>query len=179
MILSHTPMLTLEELGDKFSDFGTVSQRGIPEIIQNWSNQRIKALQNNLLKNNSTASKRLYEDISGDVTTTPSGYNLSIKMQDYYFWVENGRKPTQGGGDGELYKSIYEWITFKRDLQANVISKSKNRIAATKSLAYVITRKIHEKGTKARPFIAPAQKDVPTDVLAKRISEFIIDSLTT
>jgi hypothetical protein len=36
--------------------------------------------------------------------TTPSGYNLSIKMQDYYFWVENGRKPTQGGGDGELYK---------------------------------------------------------------------------
>jgi hypothetical protein len=58
--------------------WGSVSQRGIPEIIQNWSNQRIKALQNNLLKNNSTASKRLYQDISGDVSTTPGGYNLSI-----------------------------------------------------------------------------------------------------
>ena len=176
-------MLTLEELGEKFSDFGAVSQRGIPEIIQNWGNQRIKALQNNLLKKrngyNSVASGKLYQDISGDVSTTPQGYNLSIKMQDYYFWVENGRKPTQGGGDGQLYKNIYEWITFKRDLQVDVISKSKNRIAATKSLAYVITRKIHEKGTKAKPFIAPAQKQVPTDVLAKRISEFIIDSLTT
>lgn len=171
-------MLTLEQLGDRFSDWGSVSQRGIPEIIQNWGNQRIKALQNNLLKNNSTASKRLYEDISGDVSTTPQGYNLSIKMQDYYFWVENGRKPTQGGGNGELYKNIYEWITNKADLQSKVISKSKDKIAATKSLAYVITRKIHEKGTKAKPFIAPAQKQVPTDILAKRISEFIIDSLT-
>ena len=176
-------MLTLDELGEKFSDFGAVSQRGIPEIIQNWSNQRIKALQNNLLKKrngyNSVASGKLYEDISGDVSTTPQGYNLSIKMQDYYFWVENGRKPTQGGGNGELYKNIYEWITNKSDLQSKVISKSKDKIAATKSLAYVITRKIHEKGTKARPFIAPAQKQVPTDILAKRISEFIIDSLTT
>jgi hypothetical protein len=126
MILLHTPMLTLEQLGDRFSDWGSVSQRGIPEIIQNWSNQRIKALQNNLLKNNSTASKRLYQDISGDVSTTPGGYNLSIKMQDYYFWVENGRKPTQGGGDGQLYKNIYEWITNKADLQSKVISKSKD-----------------------------------------------------
>lgn len=176
-------MLTLEQLGDRFSDWGSVSQRGIPEIIQNWGNQRIKALQNNLLKKrngyNSVASGKLYQDISGDVSTTPQGYNLSIKMQDYYFWVENGRKPTQGGGNGELYKNIYEWITNKADLQSKVISKSKDKIAATKSLAYVITRKIHEKGTKAKPFIAPAQKQVPTDVLAKRISEFIIDSLTT
>ena len=176
-------MLTLEQLGDRFSDWGSVSQRGIPEIIQNWGNQRIKALQNNLLKKrngyNSVASGKLYQDISGDVSTTPQGYNLSIKMQDYYFWVENGRKPTQGGGNGELYKNIYEWITNKADLQSKVISKSKDKIAATKSLAYVITRKIHEKGTKARPFIAPAQKQVPTDILAKRISEFIIDSLTT
>jgi hypothetical protein len=171
-------MPTLEDIGKNFKDFTPSDNDGVNRIIQNWGNELIKQLQNNLLKNKSNASSSLSQSITPEITQPATGYNLSIMMQDYWFYVENGRKPTQGGGSGELYKNIYEWIQNKRDLQVNVISKSPDRIAATKSLAYVITRKIHREGTKARPFVSPALKQVTTQTLATRISEYIVDSLT-
>ena len=171
-------MPTLEDIGKNFKDFTPSDNDGVTRIIQNWGNELIKQLQNNLLKNKSNASSSLSQSITPEITQPATGYNLSIMMQDYWFYVENGRKPTQGGGSGELYKNIYEWIQNKRDLQVNVISKSPDRIAATKSLAYVITRKIHREGTKARPFASPALKQVTTQTLATRISEYIVESLT-
>ena len=171
-------MATLDTIGKNFKDFTPSDNDGVNRIIQNWGNELIKQLQNNLLKNKSNASSSLSQSITPEITQPATGYNLSIMMQDYWFYVENGRKPTQGGGSGELYKNIYEWIQNKRDLQVNVISKSPDRIAATKSLAYVITRKIHREGTKAKPFASPALKQVTTQTLATRISEYIVESLT-
>jgi hypothetical protein len=171
-------MATLETIGKNFKDFTPSDNDGVTRIIQNWGNELIKQLQNNLLKNKSNASSSLSQSITPEITQPATGYNLSIMMQDYWFYVENGRKPTQGGGSGELYKNIYEWIQNKADIQSKIISKSPDRIAATKSLAYVITRKIHREGTKARPFASPALKQVTTQTLATRISEYIVESLT-
>ena len=171
-------MANLNDIGQNFKDFQTLNNKGIPSIIQNWGNELIKQLQNNLLKNKSNASSSLSQSITPEITQPATGYNLSIMMQDYWFYVENGRKPTQGGGNGQLYKNIYEWIQNKADIQSKIISKSPDRIAATKSLAYVITRKIHREGTQAQPFASPALKQVTTQTLATRISEYIVDSLT-
>jgi hypothetical protein len=171
-------MATLDSIGKNFKDFTPSDNDGVNRIIQNWGNELIKQLQNNLLKNKSNASSSLSQSITPEITQPATGYNLSIMMQDYWFYVENGRKPTQGGGSGELYKNIYEWIQNKADIQSKIISKSPDRIAATKSLAYVITRKIHREGTKAKPFASPALKQVTTQTLATRISEYIVESLT-
>jgi hypothetical protein len=171
-------MATLETIGKNFKDFTPSDNDGVTRIIQNWGNELIKQLQNNLLKNKSNASSSLSQSITPTITQPATGYNLSIMMQDYWFYVENGRKPTQGGGNGQLYKNIYEWIQNKADIQSKIISKSPDRIAATKSLAYVITRKIHREGTKAKPFASPALKQVTTQTLATRISEYIVESLT-
>lgn len=171
-------MANLEDIGKNFKDFTPSNNDGVTRIIQNWGNELIKQLQNNLLKNKSNASSSLSQSITPEITQPATGYNLSIMMQDYWFYVENGRKPTQGGGNGQLYKNIYEWIQNKADIQSKIISKSPDRIAATKSLAYVITRKIHREGTKARPFASPALKQVTTQTLATRISEYIVESLT-
>jgi hypothetical protein len=171
-------MATLETIGKNFKDFTPSDNDGVNRIIQNWGNEFIKQLQNNLLKNKSNASSSLSQSITPEITQPATGYNLSIMMQDYWFYVENGRKPTQGGGNGQLYKNIYEWIQNKADIQSKIISKSPDRIAATKSLAYVITRKIHREGTQAKPFASPALKQVTTQTLATRISEYIVESLT-
>ena len=171
-------MPNLEDIGKNFKDFTPSNNDGVTRIIQNWGNELIKQLQNNLLKNKSNASSSLSQSITPEITQPATGYNLSIMMQDYWFYVENGRKPTQGGGNGQLYKNIYELIQNKADIQSKIISKSPDRIAATKSLAYVITRKIHREGTKARPFASPALKQVTTQTLATRISEYIVESLT-
>jgi hypothetical protein len=168
-------MATLEDIGKNFNDFQPQGDEGILRIIQNWGNEFIKQLQNNLLKNKSNASSSLSQSITPEVKAQQKGYNLSVMMEDYWFYVEEGRR----SGKTPPIKNIYEWIQNKREIQSKFISKSTDRIAATKSLAYVIARKIGREGTMAKPFVSPALKQVTTQTLAKRISEHIVETLTT
>ena len=183
MILSHTLtirlMATLEDIGKNFSDFQPQGDDGVVRIVQNWGNQLIKQIQNNLTANKSKATGDLSQQIDAEVTTPPTGYNLSIKMLDYYKWVEEGRPPTKTStkSNPTLQKSIEEWIVNK-GIQTRT-TKNQSREATVKSLAYVIARKIHQKGTKAKPFLSPALNKVTTEVLAQRISKYIVESLTT
>ena len=183
MILSHTHikrlMATLEDIRKNAEDLNPVNDKGITRIIQNWGNELIKQIQNNLLANKSKASGNLMSQIQGDVTTPPTGYNLSIKMLDYYKWIEEGRPPTKTNtkSNPSLQKSIEEWIVNK-GIQTRT-TKNQSREATVKSLAYVIARKIHQKGTKAKPFLSPALNKVTTEVLAQRISKYIVETLTT
>jgi hypothetical protein len=167
---------SLESIGKEYSDFNPSEDDGILRIVQNWGNELIAQMQNRLRINNTNASSSLSQSINPEIKGTQRGYRLTVLMQDYWFYVENGRKPTKGGGNGELYKNIYEWIQNKREMQMK-ISQSPDRIAATKSLAYVITRKIHREGTKAQPFVTPSLKKVTTQTLAQRIGRYIADTL--
>ena len=167
---------SLENIGKEYSDFNPSSDDGILRIVQNWGNELISQMQNRLRANKTNASSSLSQSIEPQIKGTQSGYRLTVLMQDYWFYVENGRKPTKGGGNGELYKNIYEWIRYKTPMQQK-IAQSPDRIAATKSLAYVITRKIHREGTKAQPFVTPSLKQVTTQTLAQRIGTYIADTL--
>ena len=167
-------MANLEDIGNNFKEFNTLNEKGIPNIIQNWGNELIAQMRNNLTKNKSNASNQLLQSMIGKVTTPPTGYDLTVSMEDYYISVEDGQKP----GTKVAQKNIYEWIENKADIQSKIISKSPDKIAATRSLAYVITRKIFREGTQAKPFIRPALKQVTTEVLSKRISKYIVESLT-
>jgi hypothetical protein len=169
-------MDSLDSIGKKYSDFNPPSDDGILRIIQNWGNELISQMQNRLRSNKTNASSSLSQSIQPNIKSRQNGYNLSILMNEYWLYVEEGRKPTQGGGSGVLYKNIYEWIQNKRPLQAK-IAQAPDRIAATKSLAYVITRKIHREGTKAQPFISPSLKKVTREELGRRIGQYIADSL--
>ena len=169
-------MDSLDSIGKKYSEYNPATDDGIIRIIQNWGNELIAQMQNRLRSNKTNATSRLSESIEPNVKSRQGGYDLKVLMQDYWEYVENGRKPTQKGGSGELYKNIYEWIRYKQPLQAKV-AQSPDRIAATKSLAYVITRKIHREGTKAQPFVTPSLKQVTTDELGRRIGQYIADSL--
>jgi hypothetical protein len=93
-------------------------------------------------------------------------------MEDYWQYVEEGRR----AGKMPPIKNIYEWIRYKRPIQ-DKIQQSPDKIAATKSLAYVIARKIGQKGTKAQPFVTPSLKQVTTQTLAQRIGRYIADTL--
>ena len=166
----------IEKFGDKNRAFNPSEDDGILRIVQNWGNELIAQMQNRLRINNTNATSSLSQSINPEIKGTQRGYRLTVLMQDYWFYVENGRKPTKGGGNGELYKNIYEWIRYKRPMQQK-IAQSPDRIAATKSLAYVITRKIHREGTKAQPFVTPSLKQVTTQTLAQRIGRYIADTL--
>ncbi len=81
------------------------------------------------------ASGKLEKSIRFEV----QGATLTVFGEDYIWYLQNGRKPTQGGGDGSLKRKIRQWIDDKGITPKDNISKD--------SLAFLITRKIHEEGT--------------------------------
>lgn len=170
-------MKTVEEIGKEWSSYNPESNGGILRIIQNWGNELISNFRSNLQKNKSLASNRLFSEIEPEITGTKTGYNLKIQMLDYWKWVENGRPPTRSNSPSNptLQKSIEEWIVNKK-IQVRT-SKNQDRRTAIKSLAYVIARKIHRNGTKARPFISPALTREMQQTLTDRIGKYIADTL--
>jgi len=163
---------SLESIGKEYSDFNPSADDGILRIVQNWGNELIAQMQNRLRANKTNASSSLSQSIEPQIKGTQSGYRLTVLMEDYWQYVEDGRR----AGKMPPIKNIYEWIQNKRPVQQK-IAQSPDRIAATKSLAYVIARKIGQKGTKAQPFVTPSLKQVTTQTLAERIGRYIADTL--
>jgi len=162
----------LEKFGDKNRAFNPSEDDGILRIVQNWGNELIAQMQNRLRINKTNATSSLSQSIEPQITGTQSGYRLTVLMEDYWQYVEEGRR----AGKMPPIKNIYEWIRYKRPIQ-DKIQQSPDKIAATKSLAYVIARKIGQKGTKAQPFVTPSLKQVTTQTLAQRIGRYIADTL--
>ena len=162
----------IEKFGDKNRAFNPSEDDGILRIVQNWGNELIAQMQNRLRINNTNATSSLSQSINPQIKGTQSGYRLTVLMEDYWQYVEEGRR----AGKMPPIKNIYEWIRYKRPMQ-DKIQQSPDKIAATKSLAYVIARKIGQKGTKAQPFVTPSLKQVTTQTLAQRIGRYIADTL--
>jgi hypothetical protein len=162
----------IEKFGDKNRAFNPSEDDGILRIVQNWGNELIAQMQNRLRINNTNATSSLSQSIEPQIKGTQSGYRLTVLMEDYWQYVEDGRR----AGKMPPIKNIYEWIRYKRPMQ-DKIQQSPDKIAATKSLAYVIARKIGQKGTKAQPFVTPSLKQVTTQTLAQRIGRYIADTL--
>ena len=162
----------LEKFGDKNRAFNPSEDDGILRIVQNWGNELIAQMQNRLRINKTNATSSLYESINPEIKGTQRGYRLTVLMEDYWQYVEEGRR----AGKMPPIKNIYEWIRYKRPMQ-DKIQQSPDKIAATNSLAYVIARKIGQKGTKAQPFISNSLKKVTTQTLAQRIGKYIADTL--
>ena len=162
----------IEKFGDKNRAFNPSEDDGILRIVQNWGNELIAQMQNRLRINKTNATSSLSQSIEPQITGTQSGYRLTVLMEDYWQYVEEGRR----AGKMPPIKNIYEWIRYKRPIQ-DKIQQSPDKIAATKSLAYVIARKIGQKGTKAQPFVTPSLKQVTTQTLAQRIGRYIADTL--
>jgi hypothetical protein len=163
---------SLENIGKEYSDFNPSSDDGILRIVQNWGNELIAQMQNRLRINNTNATSSLSSSISPKITSKPGGYRLTTMMQDYWYYVENGRKR----GEKPPYANIYEWVQNKKEMQMK-INQSPDKIAATKSLAFAIRNVIGKRGTKAQPFISNSLEKVTTETLGQRIAQYIADTL--
>jgi hypothetical protein len=99
------------------------------------------------------------------VETTATGGKL-IDGAGYFEYQERGRGATSGGkGTTPLSKLIYEWLKYRK--YGLTYKNDKER----QSLAYVIARKIHQKGTYTHI------KGTVTGVLSEVILKEKVDGL--
>lgn len=109
----------------------------------------------------------LAKSINYQVRVMPNSFSFFIEMEEYGEWVDKGRKP----GKFPPPDAIRSWIKSKpirlRDLKTGQFLKTtKSRID---SLAFLIGRKIKEKGIAATNFLSDpfekAFKDLPDEII--------------
>jgi hypothetical protein len=125
----------------------------LQQIIIDWWNKKvIPPIWANLDNKNINASSVLRQSfVPGQITKSPTSINTILLAEDYWEFVEYGRKPTRNGhieGTPYLWQSIKEWMAFKGIKPPQTMTYD--------SMAKAIANKIHRRGTKAQPFLEDA-----------------------
>jgi hypothetical protein len=131
--------------------------------IQDITNNFVVELKNKLKANDSYASGDLVNSIKGVVKQNGKYIVISIQLEDYWKYIENGTKPHFPPVD-----AIKKWISVKPVLPRPLKS---GKLPTDNQLAYLIGRKISKVGTKAKPFLKPTITDF--DLINKVYNEVV------
>ena len=131
--------------------------------IQDITNDFCTELRNRLSNNNTDASGKLSKSIKGIVKQSGKWVTISIQMEDYWKYIENGTKPHFPPID-----AIKKWISVKPVLPRPL---KNGKLPTTNQLAYLIGRKIAKKGTLPQQFLKPTLTDF--DLVGKVYNEVV------
>lgn len=138
--------------------------------IKEITNLFAAALKDKLEENGSNATHQLSNSIKDIVKFDGKYLTVSIQLEDYYKYVENGRK----AGKFPPVDAIKKWITIKP-----VIPRGKNgKVPTENQLTYLIGRKIAREGTRANPFLAPTIRDFKlVDKIYAAVNSMLTDEI--
>lgn len=171
-------------LGVERGFFRRIDEGSVPDVVQKFFSSLVKSLRDNLDR------KIHYDSLLGasiifESTLFGNKLTFELSMNDYWRWVDSGRGETkQGKGKGKTLRQnlsgISGWIarkpiplhenySYRRKLKSGeektYTYKYKNSAAANKSLAFLISRKIHKEGFKGNQFYS----EIVTDSLIDKL----------
>lgn len=121
--------------------------------------------QDNLIRNDRIASGDLLNNIEYEITRGDFTYTIYVKMKDYWYYVENGRK----AGKWPPIQNILDWIKIKPVLPR---PNAEGKLPTPQQLAFLIARKIGEEGTQGTQDLRKAT-DTIWDTFEDRLYEAI------
>lgn len=121
--------------------------------------------QDNLIRNDRIASGDLLNNIEYEITRGDFTYTIYVKMKDYWYYVENGRK----AGKWPPIDNILNWIRVKPVLPR---PNAEGKLPTPQQLAFLIARKIGEEGTEGTQDLRKAT-DTIWDTFEDRLYEAI------
>lgn len=143
--------------------------------IEDITNDFCQELKNKLTANGTNASGDLKNSIRGLVSQNGKYITISIQLEDYWRFIEYGRK----AGKFPPPSAIKKWISVKPVLPKPLPS---GKLPTANQLSYLIARKISKQGTKPQPFLKPTLTnfelvkkvyDEVSNLLNKKIEEIL------
>lgn len=131
--------------------------------IKDITDSFVNELKAKLESNGTNASGDLSKSIKGIVKFDGKYVTVSIRLNEYWKYIENGTKPHFPPVD-----AIKKWISVKPVLPRPLKS---GKLPTDNQLAYLIGRKISKVGTKAKPFLKPTITDF--DLINKVYNEVV------
>jgi hypothetical protein len=104
---------------------------------------------------------KLLKSLDHDLAVAANSISLKFKMEDYGLAIDKGRGKSKGGGSGQVYPKILEWVKRKGLRPRNSKGQFeawRNKSKQQQGIAFVITRKIHRFGYKGTNFFTDAFK---------------------
>lgn len=128
----------------------------LKEVLERYAIALRNEYKQNLKNNDRVASGNLLNTVEYEVKDKNGTYTVSLKLQDYWKWIESGRPPTTGGGNGDLRAAILKWIEVKPVLPR---PDKNGKLPTNPQLAYLISRKIHMEGYEGTHDLRKATDD--------------------
>jgi hypothetical protein len=142
------------------------------KVVDTFEQELTTRVKANLAKNKNTGA--LYDSFDTEFGVNGLDYTVSVIMEHYGKWVDEGRKP----GIGMPVEPLKKWIKSRglvaKDTGGKKVPMTKSRLD---SLSYVINRKIREEGIDPTFFLTePMETLFPsfTDKLAEAYAEDVI-----
>lgn len=148
--------IALKRLGRAELEQPTMTGDTLSDLVQAWAKMKSVELKESLLKNRPQGKNRnpgyatggLWSSLAATpITQSGDKVIARIQAEEQYQWIDGGRKPTRGGGNGGLVDALRVWIADKQIQVRQSAEESTQTVAErNKSLAIAIARKIHKKG---------------------------------
>ena len=159
-------------LGESKSSFDPLDLTAVEEVLFDYAKQFQKMASRQLRRANKISTGKLEDSISFEITETNNGFELALKVLDYYKFVDQGVRGAGANSKNNTspykyrdkmppIKEILKWIKQKGSLKASAedqkrglskAQKSSRALRATakklkpKTLAFLIARKIQQRG---------------------------------
>lgn len=129
-----------------------INLNNVMATLEEYAKEVRNQYQDNLINDNKIATGDLLNSVEYQIVQNGMTYEVQLKLQDYWKYVEYGTKPHFPPMD-----KILEWIMVKP-----VIPKPNDNgdLPSQKQLAYLIARKISKKGTEGTEDLEEALLDI-------------------
>lgn len=148
----------------------------LQEALAQYAQAITDRYKTNLENSGRRASGELISSINSKVTVNGNEYAIELNLEDYWYYVENGRKP----GKFPPPDKILQWIKVKPILPTPM---SNGKLPTEKQLAFLIGRKIANEGFEGTHDLENTMKEVDyeqiiQDALDMDIMEYVDQILT-
>lgn len=132
--------------------------------LELFAEEFINTYQDELLDADANATGDLFNTITSNIVINDSEFVVSLNIQEYWKYIEYGRKP----GKWPPVSAIRKWIEVKP-----VIPRAYNgKVPTLDQLAFMIGRKIYRDGIAPRPLLQNTK-----DKVIPKYEEIIKDAL--
>lgn len=130
------------------------------------------------------ASRKLIDSVNSQIAVNGQEYEVSLKLQHYWKYIEGGRKGTVSSPPGAEWGAgfppvgvLVRWIQVKPILPR---PDKNGKLPSPKSLAYLIGRKIEREGIEPFPALKTTKEELEklyrdklSDALGHDVSRYI------
>ena len=124
----------------------------LTQVLNDFADYFIELARQNLTDNQSNASYELYNSFEKIIEIGEDYFVVSVSMADYWKYVNSGRPP----GKFPPPEAIKNWIEVK---PVSPYPLSNGKLPSVDQLAFLIGRKIANKGTEPTNFFDQAKEE--------------------